>query len=594
VLLATVAVWVFGYFALAVWSIERTSGVPFPEWFAGRMLSLTVFLIPLIFLAGAEMGEIAALVGGGAGSALERLWRGWGSVLASVVVAAGTLWWVAPQILAEDRSWIVILASCGLVVLSLLALTLATGLSVFSVRSGSTPMPHDVPYGALATAAVGLAGAHVLVSVVLSTWWLPPGAPLRVGYAVVRAETPAPFSIAIPEGTELAAVDIPDSVAFARGPLGSDAYVIVTRYPEDGPERARLGSDRALISHVRRHATGVAFLTETERFAAYEFELPARVDQTHCLAVIPKVKERWLVHACATSRHWERYYSQLLIPSLRSFRADLSAQPEAPVEIAGLAQALARTTGFSLMPLLLGWVGLHLLGARTDDPPEDLPAVPGPLRRAGVFMVTIAALAVGFFPLRPFTTIGGSETALLSPLKDLLAVTAVASLLFSLLVAAAPTLRGRRSRMSSDLLAANLGLLLLAWLYELYGRALTVQDVSTLLAAGLLVATLLWDLVMSGHPITNLSSPAFPRPARVLLWAGYVTMVGTGVLFYSSQTAAGPGAAVSGMFETDETVRQGILWLGSAVLLSTLLTGLSTRMTKELAAEGSEMSSGLL
>jgi hypothetical protein len=176
--------------------------------------------------------------------------------------------------------------------------------------------------------------------------------------------------------------------------------------------------------------------------------------------------------------------------------------------------------------------------------------------------------------LRPFTTIGSTDDAAVSPLKDLLATTAAMSSLFSLFAAAAPRLVGRRFRMSPHLLAANLGLLLLAWLYELYGRALTVQDISTLLAAGLLVVTLLWDLVMSGHPITNLSSPAYPRPARILLWSGYVTMVGTGILFYSSHTAGGSGAALSGMFETDETVRQGILWLGSAVLLSTLLTGL--------------------
>ena len=88
------------------------------------------------------------------------------------------------------------------------------------------------------------------------------------------------------------------------------------------------------------------------------------------------------------------------------------------------------------------------------------------------------------------------------------------------------------------------------------------------LAAGIaLFLFLLWDLLVSGHGVTNRSNALFPRRARVLLFLGYVTgAAGFALLFGSIHADATQVVVWQALGDGDTFVRSGIAILGQALL----------------------------
>jgi hypothetical protein len=85
--------------------------------------------------------------------------------------------------------------------------------------------------------------------------------------------------------------------------------------------------------------------------------------------------------------------------------------------------------------------------------------------------------------------------------------------------------------------------------------AMTAVGQLVILAVGLL-----WDVLTSGDRWTNGDSPRVPRPARVLLYFGYVSMVVTALLFWK-------GSGQTGTFDEDTSAVLGLLLLGVPLYL---------------------------
>jgi hypothetical protein len=86
----------------------------------------------------------------------------------------------------------------------------------------------------------------------------------------------------------------------------------------------------------------------------------------------------------------------------------------------------------------------------------------------------------------------------------------------------------------------------------------------------LLVGAFLWDFVSSGEAVTNRSSRAFPRSARVLLYAGYTLAVATAVIFFGSLTFTQGSQQALAVDDTTWALL-GAIVLGVPVLLTSFL-----------------------
>ena len=110
------------------------------------------------------------------------------------------------------------------------------------------------------------------------------------------------------------------------------------------------------------------------------------------------------------------------------------------------------------------------------------------------------------------------------------------------------------------------GFLGLRLLYSyVFQTALEASARFTLVQAVVLLLAILWDVAMSGENLTNLQGWHVPRHSRVLLYFGYVIMVATAVVFFSSLHAP-PGAGSD--FESDMWPQLGILLMGPPLLLT--------------------------
>jgi hypothetical protein len=125
-------------------------------------------------------------------------------------------------------------------------------------------------------------------------------------------------------------------------------------------------------------------------------------------------------------------------------------------------------------------------------------------------------------------------------------------------------------RLLAALASLNAGLLTLVVLTRYFATRPEVGQRYALGPVVLLVAAFLWEFVSSGEAVTNRSSRAFPRTARVLLYAGYTLAVATAVIFFGSLTFA---QSAQQAFAVDDTTWAllGAIVLGAPVLLTSFL-----------------------
>ena len=112
-----------------------------------------------------------------------------------------------------------------------------------------------------------------------------------------------------------------------------------------------------------------------------------------------------------------------------------------------------------------------------------------------------------------------------------------------------------------------IALFVMAAVYAIYGAAIPLGDRRVEIEVAIFLVALIWDLFTSGREITGADSPAFPRAARVLSYLGYLVVVSTIALFISTQTLASSGESLPKLVESEDVVRQGLVWLGAPLLL---------------------------
>jgi hypothetical protein len=114
-------------------------------------------------------------------------------------------------------------------------------------------------------------------------------------------------------------------------------------------------------------------------------------------------------------------------------------------------------------------------------------------------------------------------------------------------------------------LALNICFLLAGGLLITYHHASSASEESNIIKGIVILLVLTLDIVISGH-ITNRSSRSFPRNSRVLLYLGYILLVGLLVFSLSSLTTRLGSTRVSD-FDSEDLVGSGILFLGIPFLL---------------------------
>lgn len=152
----------------------------------------------------------------------------------------------------------------------------------------------------------------------------------------------------------------------------------------------------------------------------------------------------------------------------------------------------------------------------------------------------------------------------------------------------------RAAELLTVLFVLDGSLLALAIFFNLYGGVTGTAALTS--AQGLLLAlAFFWDFLTSGEQITNTDGRAFPRYARVLLYAGYTMVAATEVLYFSSHATSLFAPRIAGLFIRSEWSHLGLVMLGGPILFTTAALAL-TRWEAQRAvglpgASGTGMSS---
>ncbi len=119
------------------------------------------------------------------------------------------------------------------------------------------------------------------------------------------------------------------------------------------------------------------------------------------------------------------------------------------------------------------------------------------------------------------------------------------------------------------LVGLNLAVLLLYGLSVfIYGYATETGAKVSWTEAAILFIALSWDILFSGHHITNREGWLFPRQSKVLLFFGYATLTATSVLFWTSiQDAPQLKTIIERGSDPEHFVQLGIAVLGPSLLI---------------------------
>jgi hypothetical protein len=222
---------------------------------------------------------------------------------------------------------------------------------------------------------------------------------------------------------------------------------------------------------------------------------------------------------------------------------------------------------------------------------------------AGVFIVlvgateTLQALPELGTVVHPFglNIDNGSVLGLEGIIGDL----AIATILLVLVAAATRRIDKWETPITISLVML-LGLEAVYRIDHLFGRATSIAGNLAIAAAVLMVVALTWEFLSSGESITNDDTPRFSRSTRLFVFSGYVLLVAVSVLYYSDLHLHGTNNVIESEFDSEEWVREGILFLGVPIVLSLALArferwrlGLKAGETVEEQVEEALLPAGL-
>jgi hypothetical protein len=122
--------------------------------------------------------------------------------------------------------------------------------------------------------------------------------------------------------------------------------------------------------------------------------------------------------------------------------------------------------------------------------------------------------------------------------------------------------------------------------FGVYARTFKISDREQVIEAVVIFAAILWDILISGHSITNIDGKMFSRRSRAYLFFGYILMVTATVVFWDSAVITQGGSVnqidlnvlVHVAMKPEVYVTSGIVSVGPPMLLALFLL----RVTKWL------------
>jgi hypothetical protein len=106
------------------------------------------------------------------------------------------------------------------------------------------------------------------------------------------------------------------------------------------------------------------------------------------------------------------------------------------------------------------------------------------------------------------------------------------------------------------------------WFDSLFGKTTDVTGSVAVIAAVVLVIAITWEFLSSGEAVTNHHDSHFSRSTRIYIYLGYVLLVAVSVLYYSDLHVHGTHNLIESQFDSEEWVREGILFLGVPLVIA--------------------------
>lgn len=564
-----VLVLVAALYAVPWLSLRGLGALLFPQAVSAQLAGLQFVLIPVLFLAGTDFAEWGEAAGERLADLTGRVRPPLLPAVATVIVALAVLASIAVQLHHEAAHQLVL----GLVVLAVVVGLLAR------LRDHGA-LPERVPYAALA----GVAALYFAVM-------LAPSLPSLLGVsqnaALQRAKaqptgalttyqhaTPLPrFSIAYPAQWRVdrlldQGLKQPLLLQFNGISAGNAAAFYVLA--------ASAAGERSL-ARMRAQWFALAFrghpYVATPSTARGPWQSFAYVESVgHGSPIGGAIWQRrsgaldWLLMSQEPARFASLYNATFaaMVDSWRPALAPASSGEEGHAPAISDGDRLAANAG-------LFWLGVAVLAA--------LALLFGRRRlrsgalAAGALFLTVAG-TLFFLAFLPSIRLVYGATLRLLPAGQHLgipgeqAAVALGSLAVVGWLAARRRLTPRTAGLIALLLGLNIALQIVAWIFDGYSHASDLSGRLSVAQAVIVLLALLWDVTMSGEEITNVHGHFFPRHTRVLLFFGYVVLVATMVLYFSSLQVQATGAAVEAQFETEMWPQSGLLGLGVPLLLS--------------------------
>ncbi|HEX4216016.1 MAG TPA: hypothetical protein VIA06_22070 [Candidatus Dormibacteraeota bacterium] len=506
-----------------------------------QLSALQFALIPLLYLAGTDFAEWAEVVAGRVGTAVanRRDLVGSAGLVVLLVVAAGATIWYSLNLLDDDFRISLLALIPGTIVLLVIA--------AFGIAAMRRAAKASVPFWSIVVA--GMAGyACILVGSAVSVGT---GGESATPTSYQHAAAPV-FSISYGRGwsaerqEQIGAADV--WTFGTTDPTGLPARLTVVAEPSSGSTSDLLQTvgPRALNGTVEVTSTGVHGAWQERRF-----ELTSGGSLFLGRAWTRKENgELWMVTGTAPYAAGGAYDAR--------FAQDLASwQPE----VSGSDTSTGNTTFpaiYTFAPFL--WIPLVIVGVIFILEGGELATGGLFLAASGIFFLAFGAQYL-FYGL-----IGHTIPHVVPGTMSLMDwAIGVGSVIYAAFVVATGRLR-RHAVPLRLVLILVVGFLGLRLLYSyVFQTALEASARFTLVQAVVLLLAILWDVAMSGENLTNLQGWHVPRHSRVLLYFGYVIMVATAVLFFSSLHAP-PGEGTD--FESDMWPQLGILLMGPPLLLT--------------------------
>ena len=550
-------------------------------FFSGLSLelsSLSVLLIPLLLMAGADLAELAELVGGRVGQLTGRRAGAlavWGVTLAVVLSVIGYQ-------LARFHS-----------AMGTLAVDVGVGVGAFAVvaillmfaRAAARPALHHVPQGAVALVAVisyGLAYALILVPAQNASAAAAKTLP-AFSYGPFELSGPPQFHVEKPTSWETRDLSSPGkgtSVQIDGLGTGNPALVTIGAYQPTSvtPAQALTGT---LLNYTS--ASGL-WAGQSAYLDGGHTQGPFRVDDVHTVPNFGGAPYHarawtgtvtgytWIILAVTPDNLWS--FNEAPFDHIATTFGTGPAPPAEPATssssgdskgLADVERPESLTLGVLLVIALLALAATRLQVARR---------LTERFTTAAVFLTLVAVLAIAALPNYVIDSITGVPGHNLTPfhLEGIQTLVGLASLGWLGWIMYQRGIQ-RCLRPIQLVLTLNIGLQVVAWLYDLYAQSQGVPNF-TVAQAVILLAAFMVDILLSGEAITNRHGAIFPRHSRVHLYFGYVLLTVAVVLYFSSLRYQSTGAAVASQFESEAYPQTGLIQFGVPLLFTTFLLGL--------------------